>query len=160
MGSLPPLKLISQVWTFYSSGVHWFKNPATNHIESHQGIFRGKQSPTLPQMATVLHNLSHHKVSLSQRVATHRSGTRCPRDASTKGSIVQGTHHPRYALSKGRKTVDFSFGDTSVRDKNNIAPSMLVRPRPMCPRPKIFGCCIPWTKYSLAIVPLTEPSHP
>ncbi len=125
MGSLPPLKLTSQVWTFCSSGVHWFKSPATSHIESHQGIFRGKQSPTLPKMATVLHILSHHKGSLSQRVGTHRSGTRCPRDASTKGSIVQGTHHPRYALSKGRKTGDFSFGDTSVRDENNITPYFL-----------------------------------
>ncbi len=38
--------------------------------------------------------------------------------------------------------------------------AMLVRPRPMCPQPKILGCCIPWTKYPLAIVPLTEPSHP
>ncbi len=36
---------------------------------------------------------------------------------------------------------------------------MLVHPRPMCPRPKILGCCIPWTKCSLSIVPLTEPSH-
>ncbi len=37
---------------------------------------------------------------------------------------------------------------------------MLVHPRPMCPRPKILGCCIPWTKCPLAILPLTEPSHP
>ncbi len=125
MGSLPPLKLISQVWTFCSSGVHWFKSPATSHIESHRGIFLDKQSPTLPELATVLPNLSHHKVSLSQRVGTHRSGTRCPRYASTKGIIVQGTYHPRDALSKGRKTRDFSFGDTSVRDENNIAPYFL-----------------------------------
>ncbi len=27
------------------------------------------------------------------------------------------------------------------------------------PRPKILGCCIPWTKCPLAILPLTEPSH-
>jgi hypothetical protein len=38
--------------------------------------------------------------------------------------------------------------------------AVLVRPRPMCPRPKILGCCIPWTKCSLAIVPLTKQSHP
>ncbi len=38
--------------------------------------------------------------------------------------------------------------------------AMLVRPRPMCPRPKILGCCIAWTKFSLAILPLTKPSHP
>ncbi len=37
---------------------------------------------------------------------------------------------------------------------------MLVHPRLMCPRPKILGCCIPWTKCPLAILPLTEPSHP
>ncbi len=37
--------------------------------------------------------------------------------------------------------------------------AMLVRPRPMCPRPIILGCCIPWKKCPLAIVPLTEPSH-
>ncbi len=30
---------------------------------------------------------------------------------------------------------------------------MLVRPSPMCPRPKILGCCIPWTKCPLAILP-------
>ncbi len=30
----------------------------------------------------------------------------------------------------------------------------------MCPRPKILGCCFPWTKCPLAILPLTEPSHP
>ncbi len=38
--------------------------------------------------------------------------------------------------------------------------AMLVHPRLMCPRPKILGCCIPWTKCPLSIVPLTEPSHP
>ncbi len=37
---------------------------------------------------------------------------------------------------------------------------MLVRPWPMCPRPKILGCCTPWTKCPLAILPVTEPSHP
>ncbi len=37
---------------------------------------------------------------------------------------------------------------------------MLVHPRPMCPRPKFLGCCNPWTKCPLAILPLTEPSHP
>ncbi len=37
---------------------------------------------------------------------------------------------------------------------------MLVHPLPMCPRPKILGCCIPWTKCPLAILPLTEPSYP
>ena len=37
---------------------------------------------------------------------------------------------------------------------------MLVHPRPMYPRPKTLGCCIPWTKCPLAILPLTEPSHP
>ncbi len=36
----------------------------------------------------------------------------------------------------------------------------LVRPRPMCPRPKILGFRIPWTKCPLSILPLTEPSHP
>ncbi len=30
----------------------------------------------------------------------------------------------------------------------------------MCPRPKILGCCIPWTKCPLAFLPLTEQSHP
>jgi hypothetical protein len=30
----------------------------------------------------------------------------------------------------------------------------------MCPWPKILGCYIPWTKCPLAILPLTEPSHP
>ncbi len=37
---------------------------------------------------------------------------------------------------------------------------MLVHPWPMCPRPKILGCCIPWTMCPLANLPLTEPSHP
>ncbi len=41
-----------------------------------------------------------------------------------------------------------------------LFPTMVVRPRPMCPRPKILGCCIPWTKCPLSILPLTEPSHP
>jgi hypothetical protein len=61
---------------------------------------------------------------------------------------------------------------TDIEDPN-ISPSspphhvpywelgaMLVHPRPLCPRPKILGCCIPWTKCPLAILPLTEPSHP
>jgi hypothetical protein len=38
--------------------------------------------------------------------------------------------------------------------------AMLVHPRLMCPRPKILGCCIPWTKCPLTILPLTERSHP
>jgi hypothetical protein len=42
----------------------------------------------------------------------------------------------------------------------NKKGAMLVRPRPMCPRPKILGCCIPWKKCPLTILPLTEPSHP
>ena len=46
--------------------------------------------------------------------------------------------------------------NTTLRHKG----AMLVRPRPMCPRPKILGCCIPWTKCPLANLPLTEPSHP
>jgi hypothetical protein len=44
--------------------------------------------------------------------------------------------------------------------ETHIMGAMLVRPRPMCPRPKILGCCIPWTKCPLAIMPLTEQSHP
>jgi hypothetical protein len=40
------------------------------------------------------------------------------------------------------------------------AGAMLVHPQPMCPRLKILGCCIPWAKCPLAILPLTEPSHP
>ncbi len=35
----------------------------------------------------------------------------------------------------------------------NVSPSM-------CPRPKILGCCIPWTKCPLSNLPLTKPSHP
>jgi hypothetical protein len=42
----------------------------------------------------------------------------------------------------------------------NLVGAMLARPRPMFPRPKILGCCIPWTKFPLAILPLTKPSHP
>ncbi len=38
--------------------------------------------------------------------------------------------------------------------------AMLVHPRSMCPRPKILGFCIPWTKCPLANLPLIEPSHP
>ncbi len=38
--------------------------------------------------------------------------------------------------------------------------AMLVHPRPMCARPKILGCCTPWTKCPLAILPLTKPSYP
>jgi hypothetical protein len=33
-------------------------------------------------------------------------------------------------------------------------------PRPMCPRPKILGCCAPGTKSPLDIVPLTDVSRP
>ncbi len=32
--------------------------------------------------------------------------------------------------------------------------------RPMCPRPKILGCCAPWTKRPLDIVSLTDVSRP
>jgi hypothetical protein len=45
-------------------------------------------------------------------------------------------------------------------NRKTVLSAMLVRPRPMCPRPKILGCCIPWTKLPLAILPLTEPFHP
>ncbi len=33
-------------------------------------------------------------------------------------------------------------------------------PRLMCPRPKILGCCAPWTKRPLDIVSLTDVSRP
>ncbi len=33
-------------------------------------------------------------------------------------------------------------------------------PRPMCPRPKILGCCAPGTKRPLDIVSLTDVSRP
>ncbi len=36
----------------------------------------------------------------------------------------------------------------------------LMCPRPMCPRPKIIGCCAPWTKGPLDIVSLTDVSRP
>jgi hypothetical protein len=35
----------------------------------------------------------------------------------------------------------------------------LMCPRPMCPRPKILGCCAPWTKRPLDIVSLTDVSR-
>ncbi len=35
----------------------------------------------------------------------------------------------------------------------------LMCPRPMCPRPKILGCCAPWTKPPLEIVSLTDVSR-
>jgi hypothetical protein len=46
-------------------------------------------------MATVLPNLSHHNVSLSQRVRTQRPETRRPRDSLSKERIIQETHCPR-----------------------------------------------------------------
>ncbi len=36
----------------------------------------------------------------------------------------------------------------------------LMCPQPMCPWPKILGCCAPWTKQPLDIVPLTNVSRP
>ncbi len=36
----------------------------------------------------------------------------------------------------------------------------LMCPRPMCPRPKILGCCAPGTKRPLDIVSLTDASRP
>ncbi len=36
----------------------------------------------------------------------------------------------------------------------------LMCPRPMCSRPKILGCCAPWTKRPLDIVSLTDVSRP
>ncbi len=36
----------------------------------------------------------------------------------------------------------------------------LMCPRPMCPWPKILGCCAPWTNRPLHIVPLTDVSRP
>ena len=40
------------------------------------------------------------------------------------------------------------------------ADAGLMCPRPMCPRPKILGCCAPWTKCPLDIVSLTNVSRP
>ncbi len=58
------------------------------------------------------------------------------------------------ALVAGRR-------DAKPLYRNTMADyAMLVHPRPMCPRPKILGCCIPWTNCPFAILPLTEPSHP
>ncbi len=48
--------------------------------------------------------------------------------------------------------------DTGSHPADNDAGLMC--PRPMCPRPKILGCCAPWTKRSLDIVPLTDVSRP
>ncbi len=78
-------------------------------------------------------------------VGTYRSWTGRPKDASSKGRIVQergvqergvqesvvqgkvrivqGTHCPRDALFNGRNVWDFSFGDTSVRDTLSCHPS-------------------------------------
>jgi len=36
----------------------------------------------------------------------------------------------------------------------------LMCPRPMCPRPKVLGCCTPWTKCPLDIMSLTDVSRP
>ncbi len=63
------------------------------------------------------------------RVKVSNKTTRRPRDASSKGRIIQGTHRPKDASSKGcmhhpmdsltkeRNIRDFSFGDTSVGDE-------------------------------------------
>ncbi len=48
------------------------------------------------------------------RVRKNRSGTTCPRDASSTGSLAQGPHCPRNALSMGENIQDFLLGDTSV----------------------------------------------
>ncbi len=54
----------------------------------------------------------------------------------------------------------FSGSNPSNCTIQRVRGAMLVHPRPMCPRPKILGCCILWTKCPLAILPLTEPSLP
>jgi hypothetical protein len=41
-----------------------------------------------------------------------------------------------------------------------IVDAGLMCPRPMCPRPKILGCCAPGTKRPLDIVSLTDVSRP
>jgi hypothetical protein len=64
---------------------------------------------------TVLHNLSQHKVNLSQNVGTHRSRAHHPREASSKGHIVQGTCRPRDASSTGR----IIHGTQCPRDKKS-----------------------------------------
>ncbi len=83
------------------------------------------------------YNLSHQKVSLSQRVRTHRSRTGCLRDASSKGRacqprdassnkdvfqlskgrIVQATEHPRLFV-QGRKR---SVGDEITLHQPGVA---------------------------------------
>ena len=71
--------------------------------------------------STVLPTPSHHKVSLSQRVETYRSGTYGLIDATSEGRIIQGTHHPKDALSKERNIRDFISG-THCRWWIYIAP--------------------------------------
>ncbi len=46
------------------------------------------------------------------------------RDASAKGSIIQGTRRPRDTLSKGRNILDFSFRDTLSRHIKYHWPSL------------------------------------
>ncbi len=41
-----------------------------------------------------------------------------------------------------------------------MAREGLMCPRPMCPQPKILGCCAPWTKRPLDFVSLTDVSRP
>jgi hypothetical protein len=41
-----------------------------------------------------------------------------------------------------------------------VSDAGLMCPRPMCPRPKVLGCCTPWTKCPLDIMSLTDVSRP
>ncbi len=70
---------------------------------------------------TVLSNPTQHKVSLSQMVRTERPLTRHLRGASSTGHVGRGTHRPRDAISKGSivQRMEYprhSFGDTTVGD--------------------------------------------
>jgi hypothetical protein len=85
---------------------------------------------------------------------TWGSDRRCHGESYHDGREPHFSHDGR-----ARRHLSTGYGHLPQR-LETIRGAMLVRPRPMCPRPKILGCCIPWTKWPLANLPLTEPSHP
>ncbi len=61
----------------------------------------------------------------------------------------------REEISQHRTTDEMSPNTTLY----TFTDAGLMCPPPMCPRPKILGCCASWTKHPLDIVPLIDVSH-
>ncbi len=111
----------------------------------------GSTGPSGQAARTAHHSANHGPLSLSFGLAGRNAVLR--QFSTTPASVVSSILKVVVALTLLNFDIVLCFlglyTTTCINSVNKIGGAMLVLPRPMCPRWKILGCCIPLDKVSL-----------